>query len=106
MNFKKTKSTSKILSWLTNTFVLISIPFIIWMFFFDENSYMTHRKYNAEIEDLENTIEFYRLEISKDSTIIKSLNDSLALEKFAREKYLMKKENEDIYIIEFDTLKK
>ncbi|MDB0061407.1 septum formation initiator, partial [bacterium] len=38
--------------------------------------------------------------------IITELQDSLQLEKFAREKYLMKKENEDIYIIEFDTLKK
>ena len=34
------------------------------------------------------------------------LNDSLQLERFAREQYLMKKENEDIYIIEFDTIKK
>jgi cell division protein DivIC len=38
--------------------------------------------------------------------MIKNLQDSLQLERFAREKYLMKKENEDIYIIEFDTIKK
>jgi cell division protein FtsB len=106
MNFKKAKSNSKVLSWLTNTFVLILVPYLIWMLFFDENSYVTHRKYNAEIEDLKNTILFYRSEISKDSTIINGLKDSTALEKFAREKYLMKRENEDIYIIEFDTIKK
>jgi cell division protein DivIC len=106
MNFKKLQPKSKFLKFLTNTFVLILVPFIIWMFFFDENSYLAHRKYNAEINDLQKTIEFYQSEITRDSTIIKGLKDSLELERFAREKYLMKKENEEIYIIEFDTLKK
>lgn len=49
---------------------------------------------------------FYEGKISKDKETIKKLEDSLELERFAREKYLMKKENEDIYIIEFDTIKK
>ena len=106
MNFKKLQPKSKFLKFVTNTFVLIIVPFIIWMLFFDENSYLAHRKYNAEIDDLKKTIEFYQSEITKDSTIIKGLKDSIELERFAREKYLMKKENEDIYIIEFDTLKK
>ncbi|RCS27740.1 septum formation initiator [Polaribacter sp. WD7] len=75
------------------------------MCFFDENSYVVHKKFNNEITDLENTILFYQKKIAEDKAIIKSLKDSLQLEKFAREKYLMKKENEDIYIIEFDTLK-
>ena len=106
MNFKKAKNNSKVFSLLTNTFVLILVPFLIWMLFFDENSYVNHRKYKAEIDDLKNTIQFYKSEISKDSALIKSLRDSVALEKFAREKYLMKKKNEAIYIIEFDTIKK
>ena len=106
MDSKKVKIKSKAFSYLTNIFVLILIPFIIWMLFFDENSYLIHRKYNAEIEDLNNTIEFYKTNIAKDKATIKGLKDSLELERFAREKYLMKKENEDIYIIEFDTIKK
>jgi cell division protein FtsB len=89
---------------LTNVFVIILIPFIIWMLFFDDNSYLAHRKYNNEIEDLESTISFYSKKIAEDKAIIKKLQDSLQLERFAREKYLMKKENEDVYIIEFDTL--
>ncbi|MGY0407334.1 MAG: FtsB family cell division protein [Polaribacter sp.] len=100
--FKK-KTVLKI---LTNIFVLILIPFLIWMFFFDENSYLAHRKFNKEIDDLESTISFYKTKIAEDKAIIKKLEDSLQLERFAREKYLMKKENEDIYIIEFDTVKK
>jgi cell division protein FtsB len=98
--FKK----NKVVKIITNTFVLILIPFLIWMFFFDENSYLVHRKFNKEINDLENTITFYKKNIAKDKTTIKKLQDSLQLERFAREKYLMKKENEDIYLIEFDTI--
>nr|BFF40049.1 hypothetical protein BACY1_18540 [Tenacibaculum mesophilum] len=44
--------------------------------------------------------------IKKDKKTIQQLQDSLQLERYAREKYLMKKEDEDIYIIEFDTIKK
>lgn len=105
MNFLKNLKNNSIFKVLTNIFVMILIPFIIWMVFFDENSYLVHRKFNNEIEDLESTISFYQEKIAKDKQTIKKLQDSLELERFAREKYLMKKENEDIYIIEFDTIK-
>lgn len=88
----------------TNVYVMILIPFLIWMFFFDENSYLVHKKFDREIEDLENTISFYKQKIKQDKATIEKLQDSLELERFAREKYLMKKENEEIFIIEFDTL--
>jgi cell division protein DivIC len=100
--FKK----NKVVKIITNIFVLILVPFIIWMLFFDENSYLAHRKFDKEIDDLERTITFYKKNIAADKATIKKLKDSIQLERFAREKYLMKKENEDIYIIEFDTIKK
>jgi cell division protein FtsB len=95
---------NKIIKVLTNVFVLIFIPFFIWMLFFDENSYIVHRKFDKEIDDLENTISFYQQKINENKTTIKKLEDSVQLERFAREKYLMKKENEEVYIIEFDTV--
>ena len=98
--------SQQIFKFFTNIFVLILIPFLIWMLFFDENSYLVHRKFTKEINSLENTITFYESKISQDKATIKKLQDSLQLERFAREKYLMKKENEEIYIIEFDTIKK
>jgi cell division protein DivIC len=101
-----TLKNNKVFKILTNIFVLIFIPFLIWMLFFDENSYLVHRKFNSEIKDLESTISFYKTKIAEDKATIVKLNDSLQLERFAREQYLMKKENEDIYIIEFDTIKK
>ena len=101
-----TLKNNKVFKILTNIFVLIFIPFLIWMLFFDENSYLVHRKFNNEIKDLESTVSFYKTKIAQDKATITKLNDSLQLERFAREQYLMKKENEDIYIIEFDTIKK
>lgn len=106
MSFLKNLKSNFIFKIVTNIFVIILIPFIIWMLFFDENSYLTHRKFNNEINDLESTISFYKDKIEKDRATIKKLQDSLELERFAREKYLMKKDNEDIYIIEFDTINK
>jgi len=105
MSFNKFRK-NKIIKFFTNIFVLILIPFLIWMFFFDENSYLVHRKFNNEITDLESTISYYQKKIIEDKATIKNLKDSLQLERFAREKYFMKKENEDIYLIEFDTLEK
>jgi cell division protein DivIC len=105
MSFNNLKN-NRIFKILTNTFVLIFIPFLIWMLFFDENSYLVHRKFNQKIKELESTISFYQMKISEDKATIHKLSDSLQLERFAREQYLMKKENEDIYIIAFDTIKK
>lgn len=106
MGFLNNIKGNKFYKFFTNIFVMILIPFIIWMLFFDENSYLVHREFNKEINELEEAINFYKLKIKEDQLIIQDLQDSLQLEKFAREQYLMKKKNEDIFIIEFDTLKK
>lgn len=106
MKFLDRVKKSPLYKILTNIFVLFFVPFIIWMLFFDDNSYLVHREFNKEIEDLESTIIFYEEKLFLDKEMIKNLQDSLQLERFAREKYLMKRENEDIYIIEFDTIKK
>ncbi|MFT5762107.1 MAG: cell division protein DivIC [Polaribacter sp.] len=105
MTFKQLKQ-NQFVKFFTNRYVIILIVFCVWMLFFDENSYLIHREFNKEIDELETAIDFYKEKIEEDKLTIKSLKDSLQIEKFAREKYLMKKENEDIYIIEFDTIKK
>ncbi|MGB2224659.1 MAG: FtsB family cell division protein [Polaribacter sp.] len=104
MSFKALKE-NKIFKFFTNIFILIVLVFAVWMTFFDENSYLVHREFNKEIDELEKTIKFYEDRINEDRATIKKLQDSLELERFAREKYLMKKKNEDIYLIEFDTVK-
>jgi len=87
--------------------VLILILFIVWMLFFDTNSYLIHNELDSDINALEENAEFYQKEINQDKSFIKKMEDSNEMEKFAREKYYLKKENEDIYIIEHeDSIKK
>jgi len=105
MTFQGFKN-NKVVKILTNLYVIIFIPFLIWMLFFDENSYLIHRKFDNEVQDLERTISFYKKKIAEDKATIEKLLDSLQLEQFAREKYLMKKDNEEIYLIEFNTSEK
>ena len=90
----------------SNKYLLIVILFSIWMFFFDTNSYFIHNELNNSIESLENNKDIYKDEIKKDKIFINKMKDSNEVEKYAREKYYLKKENEDIYIIEHqDSLK-
>ena len=84
---------------IVNRYILVLIFFLIWMLFLDNYSYLEHRVLIDEIED---NIDYYKSEIKKDSASIKHLKNNDRVEKFAREKYYMKRENEDIYIIEYE----
>lgn len=98
---------SKYLKPFKNLYVLIFAVFVVWMLFFDANSWLIHRELNADTEDLKNEKEYYQKEIEKDEKAIKELSTDEGIEKLAREKYYMKKDNEDIYIIEYeDSIKK
>lgn len=96
------KNTIKLLSVLKKPFVLILLLFAIWMLFFDANSYLIHRELNKEINKLEKEKNYYIREMETDKKTIKQLSTDDGIEKLAREKYYMKKENEDIYIIEYE----
>ena len=86
-----------------NIFFLVSIIFIIWMLFFDTNSWIIHRVLDQEIEVLELKKDFYNSEIKSDQEQLKALKNLQGLEAYARENYNMKRKNEDIYIIASDT---
>lgn len=83
-------------------YFLVLLFFIIWMFFLDNYSYLDHRVLNKEINELEDNKNYYKDEITSDSIKIKKLQNPDMIEKYAREKYFMKKDSEDIYIIEFE----
>ncbi|PKG51434.1 MULTISPECIES: FtsB family cell division protein [Olleya] len=94
------------MKWYKNIYIIILIMFGVWMVFFDTNSLLSHNEVNQERNKLEDEKTYYRKEIVKDKKAIKKLTNEDGLETFAREKYYMKKENEDIYIIEYaDSLK-
>ena len=95
------KWLNRIPSWLKNRYLLVGAVFLVWMLFIDTNSWWFHRELNQEIEELEEATEYYKGEIVQDSTLLHDLDSNPeALERFARERYRMKKENEDLFIIE------
>ncbi len=103
---KKSNRFLKLLKPFKNIYFLILIVFIVWMVVFDANSWLIHSDLNEDIEDLNSKIEFYNGEIEKDQKEINTLNSTDGIEKYAREHYKMKKENEVVYIIEdADSLK-
>ena len=90
----------KWIRFISNKYLLILILFLIWMFFFDTNSFFIHNELNNDVNALEDNKEFYKGEIKKDKVFIEKMKDSNEIEKFAREEYFLKKENEEIFIIE------
>ena len=90
------------LKFLANRYILVLIVFIVWVLFLDNYSYLEHRVLDKEIEEIEDNIKYYKTEIKKDSASIKHLKNNDRVEKYAREKYYMKRENEDIYFIEYE----
>ena len=94
------------LKFLKNSYVIIIIIFVIWMIFFDSNSILVHNELNNDINDLNNQKEYYKNEIGRDNIELNQIKTDSGLEKYAREKLFMKRENEEIFIIEYDTISK
>jgi cell division protein FtsB len=91
----------KIASIITNKYLLASVFFVVWMLFFDQRDYFQLKDKQAELQKLETKKQYYVSEIEKAKKELQDLqNNPAALEKFAREHYLMKKDGEDIYLIE------
>lgn len=90
------------LKFATNRFVLVTLFFVSWLLFFDTYAFIDHTEINEEIDKLETNKQYYKNEISKDEKSIKKLQGMEDVEKYAREKYYMKRENEDIYIIDIE----
>lgn len=84
----------------SNRYLLIGVLFIVWMTFFDTNSFLIQRELNKEIKSLEANTKFYSNEIQTDLDFIESMSDIEQIEKYAREKYYLKKDNEEIFLIE------
>jgi cell division protein DivIC len=85
---------------LRNKYLILFLLFILWVVFIDDYNLINQSKIKNTVDDLKIQKEFYISEIKSDSTeLYKLQNDPAEQERFAREKFLMKKENEDIFII-------
>jgi len=84
---------------LINRYFLIGVGFVL-LLVLSENSIVYTYKLHKQLNELKSRREFYLNEIKQDSiNIIKLRTDMDAIEKFGREKYMMKKDNEDIFIV-------
>lgn len=91
----------KLTSIITNKYFLAGGFFVVWMLFFDQRDFFQQRERNAELKKLEAKKKYYLDEINKTQQELNDIQSNpAALEKFARERYLMKKDGEDIFIIE------
>lgn len=100
--FKNLTNVYPFLKILGNKYVIVLVFFTVWMLFLDNTSYLEHRILNKQLNELEDNKKYYQDEIRKDSENIKQLKNPDQIEKYAREKYYMKRDSEDIYIIEFE----
>lgn len=86
---------------LRNKYILAFSVFLAFMLFFDRNDIFTQIERKQELNELEQSKAYYEAEIAKTKKTLSELqNNSAALEQFAREKYYMKKDNEDVFIVE------
>ena len=83
-----------------NFYFVSGLIFVFWMILLDSNNLIARFQLSSKLNSLENEKEYYEekiVEVEKDHNQL--FGDRESLEKFAREKYLMKKESEDIYIV-------
>lgn len=90
----------RVFPFVKNKFVLTTAFFIVWIVFFDQYNLVSRVKNNQKLNQFEKEKQHYMNEIDENSRMLNELKgDKETLEKFAREQYLMKKKNEDIYLV-------
>lgn len=90
---------SKIPNFIRSRYFIAGCVFIVWVSFFDENNLIERLQLINQLKQLEKDEKYYLKQIDKDKNRLNELRYNKNLEKFAREQYLMKKPNEDIYVI-------
>ncbi len=87
-------------AWLTNKYFLATAFFLAWMLFFDHNDLFTQAERNRELSELKDSKAYYREQIDKTRAEVENIRvNPASLEKIAREKYMMKKDNEQVFVI-------
>ena len=86
---------------VSNRYTLALAAFIVWIVFFDENNMFVQRERTQDLVQLNKKIEYYKGQVTQARQELKDLdNDPALLEKYAREKYFMKRDNEEVFIFD------
>lgn len=85
---------------IRNKYLIAVVAFVVWMLFFDRHDMATQYSYYSQLKGLKAEKEFYTSEIDRIAKAIHDLNnDPKEQQRVARERYQMKKDNEDIFVI-------
>jgi cell division protein FtsB len=94
------KIWNKLPEWIKNRYILTLFAFALWMLFFDQNDMINQYKLKSQLNNLIKEKNYYEEQIrSTNQELQNLLNDNEKLERFARERYLMKRNNEEIFVI-------
>lgn len=92
---------NKIAPWLKNKYLLTLLGFVAWLLFFDHNDIPAQLERKTELKELEKGKLYYNQQIQEIRKELSALqNDPASLEKAAREKFLMKKDSEEVFVID------
>ncbi|MBU1719425.1 MAG: septum formation initiator family protein [Bacteroidetes bacterium] len=95
-----TRWLKKALPIVRNKYFIAIVAFMVWLTFFDQHNLISQYSYRSKLSRLQQSVRYYKEEIIKSRSETEQLMHSdKSLEQFAREKYFMKKDNEDIFVI-------
>jgi cell division protein FtsB len=95
------KLFSSIPAYLRNKYFLVAVAFFVWMMFFDRNDIFTQLERRKELKGLQKSKQYFTSQISGEQKSLEELQSNpAAIEKYAREKYGMKRDNEEVFIIQ------
>ena len=90
----------RLLAAIRNKYIISTVAFVVWMLFFDRHDVATQYSYYSQLKALKTEKVFYTTEIEHVTKTIENLNTNpKELQRLARERYKMKKENEDVFVI-------
>ena len=93
----------KLLIHIKNKFIFAFLMFLVWMLFFDRNDIISQIGLKNKLDQMKEDKLYYMEEIEKNKTDLQELiTNPKTLEKFAREKYLMKKDDEDVFVLVYE----
>ena len=91
----------KIPAILFNRYFIVSVVFIVWMLFFDQRDYFQQRATAEELKKIQNSTKYYDDEINSTKSQLNNLQSNpTSIEKFGRERYLLKREGEELFLFE------
>lgn len=100
MKKKKESVFSKYAVYLKNKYILTFLGFLVWMSFFDRNDFITTWEYRSRLSTLQQDKAYYEEKIRENKAYLNELRTNRQnMEKYGRERYFMKRDNEEVFVI-------